>query len=206
MARPTDISEFGEAVYSQLKPVADLDEANNWALLNFVGAIAEMFKLMDQLAHSDPPWSRMIDPDLVPVEGLPWLGQLIGVTVNTQLSEADQRLQIKQKIGWTRGTVEAIKNAVKPYLTGTKTVMVRERDTSPYHFSIFTYSTETPPNKTYQDLYNSYATYQAFFVANATYETYWLTDVHEQIKVTIANNAKPAALQFTYSVLPGSPP
>src|SRR3954462_14540124 len=107
MARPTDVSNFGEAVYSQLAPVADLDEANGWALLILCGALGVMFKQLDDLAHSTPAWSNMVNPDLCPVEGLPWLGQLIGTRVNTSLSEAAQRQQIKDHLGWTRGTVQA---------------------------------------------------------------------------------------------------
>lgn len=207
MSKPTDVSAFGLEIYNQLDPAwTDQDESTDWALLKFCGAIGTIFQFIDDLARSQPvAWATMVDPDACPVEGLPWLGQLIGVEVNTNFSEADQRLQIKNHIGWQRGTVQAIKDSIAPYLTGTKTVVIKERDTSPYHFTLETYSTETGPDITYQDLFNTYATYQAFYLANATYETYWLLDTREQIKVVIAA-IKPAGLQFTYTVLPGGPP
>lgn len=204
MDRPDDVSAFAEAVYAMLAAIADQDEQLNWPLLIFIAALGTMFEDVDNLAHSDPPWSLLLDVDNIPIQGLPWLGQFVGVVVNTNLTEEQQRDQIRNHLGWGRGTLTALINSVKPYLTGTQTVDVIERDTSPYHFAISTYADETPPDITYNDLYSDYVTYQAFYDAWLTYQAYWLTDSREQIKLIITA-AKPAGLQFTYSITPGSP-
>jgi hypothetical protein len=67
---------------------------------------------------------------------------------------------------------EALLNAVRVLLTGTQTVNLIERDSSPYHFNIATYGDETPD----QNL----------------------------VLLAILDN-KPAGLQFTYSIIGGSP-
>lgn len=203
-ARPSDTSAFAEAVYAQLAPIADQDQENGWALLIFIAALGVMFDDIDQLAHSSPAWSLLLDVDNIPAKGLPWLGQFIGVVVNTNLSENQQRDQIRNHLGWGRGTVAALINSVKPYLTGTQTVIVDERDTSPYHFTLSTYSAESPPDITYSNLYADFATYQDFYNAYATYQAYWLTDDREQIRLIITAS-KPAGLQFDYTVIAGSP-
>ena len=113
-------------------------------LTNYIGALSQAFQQMDTLAHSDPPWSILMDIDNIPDEGIAWLGQFVGTIVNPNLTPDQQRQQIRQRAGWQRGTPDALTSAVQNLLTGTRTVQIVERDTSPYHFTIATYSDETP--------------------------------------------------------------
>lgn len=57
---------------------------------------------------------------------------------------ARQRVRIKDKLGFERGSREAMINAAKSWLTGTKSVYFNERDTSPYHLTVSTKLSETP--------------------------------------------------------------
>lgn len=99
---------------------------------------------VDSLGQRIPGWSIIVDVDRVPDEAVPWLAQCAGVRVTTGLSVADQRLQLSGLSSWKRGTVAALQAAPAPYLTGGKTVIIKERDTSPYHFEVITYASETP--------------------------------------------------------------
>lgn len=201
MPRPTDTSQFAEAVYSQLAPVADVDEQQNWALLIYIASIGEMFKQMDDLSRA---WETLVNIDTVPDEGLPWLGQMIGVVVDTKLSYDQQRQQIREHVGMGRGSVPTIQALIRPYLSGSRTIVIIERDTSPYHFEIITYGDETPADSTYADIYANDPTYEDFYLTYLTYEAFWMDTPRERIRQLIQDN-KPAGLQFTYTVTPGSP-
>lgn len=209
MPRPTDVGNFAEGLYSQFpQSIQDIDSKNNYHLLIFCGGIGQAFQQQDTLAHIDgihPQWSILLDIDRIPDEGVPWLGQFVGVTVDLSLPISDQRQQIRDHVGWQRGTVDTLKKAVGRFLTGTKTVDVIERDSSPYHFTVNTYSTETPAEITLQNLYDDYLTFEAFYEAYDSFESYWLTDPRAYILEVILAYSKPAGLQFDFTVTAGSP-
>jgi hypothetical protein len=197
------VSDFATAVYNQLgfPVIVGKDDPNN-IILNFLGAIGWAFEQMDDLAHSGEgyePWARLMDLNIIPDEGIPWLGQFSGVDVDPNLDAGGQRQQVMSHVGWNRGTPAVLAAALMPYLTGTQTVAFIERDTSPYHFSVSTYASETPDanlvvlaiekNKpaglqytytdiagspsttsTYQVVFNKYNIYDALYAANATYQ------------------------------------
>lgn len=205
MSRPTDAGNFAEAAYAQMTPVAYDDENQNWALLIFLGTLGQMFQDIDDLAHApNGPWTGLLDIDQIPDKGLAWFGQFVGVQVNTALSFNDQRQQIREHIGWGRGRPAAIRSAVRKFLSDSQTVVIVERDTSPYHFNVVTYATETPAGFMYQDIYDDYLTYQLFYDAWATYGTYYEGDPQVQIEEAIAL-AKPGGTQFTWTIHAGSP-
>jgi hypothetical protein len=146
MTRPV-VATVVEETYSALGPLTAKDEDNDWALLNFVAALTLALEEIDELVRDSddgPGWSSLLDIDRAPSEALPWLGQLVGVTVGASLSEEDQRQQIKEAQGFQRGTPAAMVGAAKPYLTGSKTVVFDERDTSAYHLTVYTFTAETP--------------------------------------------------------------
>lgn len=154
MAAPA--KSFAAAVYSALTPLTKDDPQNQWALSNYVSALGEMFQIVDDYGRDQlvngkwaDGWSQMVDINRVPTAALPWLGQFVGVKVDTRLSDADQRAQVRSVGGWSRGTVSAMRSAPTPYLTGTKTVILRERDPAAcaaqpaYGLTVITKTSET---------------------------------------------------------------
>lgn len=130
------------------------DAENDNALAVFLTAIAQMYEQVKSWADDDDDgnvgWSILLDLNRAPTEVLPWLGQFVGAIVDPRLSDAAQRAQIDNPVIWQRGSVAGILNAIQPLLTGTKTVLMKERDpvASPsqpaYGLTIFTYTSETP--------------------------------------------------------------
>ena len=172
---------------------------------NFLRAIGVAFEDMEQLADSDPQnqWRNLLDIDTIADVGLPWFGQLSGTVVNPNYTPAQQRQQIRNLSGWSRGTPQAITNAVRPLLTGTQTVNLVERDTGAYHFYVATYSAETPDSNlvnltilnnkpaglqyqytviagapgtttTYSNVYIDFSTYSAVYTQKQTYQDLYL--------------------------------
>lgn len=207
MARPTDAGSFAEAVYAQLAPLTNAEAELDWPLLKFVGAVGQALQDEDYLAHAagGDLWSALTDLDRVPDNALPWIGQFVGVAVNTRMTYAQQRQAIRSHVAWGRGTVSYLKLAIQFYLSLSKTVVILERDTSPYHFAVFTYSDETPPDITYDDLYDDFFTYQAFYEEFADFETYWEESPRTFINDIVIKMNKPGGLMYEYTVLPGSP-
>jgi hypothetical protein len=145
MTRP-DVSETAEEAYQGLGPYTIGDEDQDWTLLRFIAGVTTQLEAINALVRDREQvgWSSIMDVNYADVAVLPWLGQFVGVTVDTTLSEANQRAQIQQVAGFRRGTVASIKAAAQQFLTGRRTVIVNERDTSAYHFNVQTYTSETP--------------------------------------------------------------
>lgn len=203
VVEPDEIGPFAAEVYRQLAPVAGYDNDLGEPLLRYVVANAQMFEDVDALARSN--WSILLDLDRVPDNGLPWLGQFLGVVVDTALPVDRQRQQIREHVGWARGRPATLKSAIRPYLSGSKTVDIIERDSSAYHFEVRTFGDETPATTTYDDLYNNFQTYEDLYNQVSSYEQYlMLYDGRYNIEKAIENN-KPGGLQFIYTVVPGSP-
>lgn len=202
---PMNTGSLGLAVYDQLPQWHDLDAANQFALLIYIGGLGQMLQDLDYLVHSDngdPPWSVLFDLDRVPDTFLPWLGQFAGVPVNTALTADGQRQQIRSHTGWGRGTPEALKAAIRPFLSGTQSIILDEQDTSAYHQTFSTYEDEepadltamlaaaqaakvgslvmahvtipgSPADGTYEDWYDTFATYDTLMEDFETYK-----DIH----------------------------
>lgn len=197
MSRPV-VSEVAEGLYTILQPLAFADEQNGWALLYFCEAlIGAVQKVQD---YSADGWNDILDIDNTPNEALPWLAQFVGVVVPPRIStDSDSdyyariRAYIKSTPGFSRGTPVAIVAEVLPYLTGTKTVIFRERFGGAYKLEVRTYTSQTPSEanvlaailrqkpagitldydsitgQDYQQLFTNFATYQLVFT---TYDNY----------------------------------
>jgi hypothetical protein len=167
-------------MYAQMLPVQNAENQTGWALITYLGALGQMLQDLDYLAHAPdaqhPVWFNLIDLDAVPDNGVPWLGQFIGIHAQPGLTPAQQRQQLRDRVGWQRGTPAAVSAAIALFLTGTKTVQMNERDSSPYHFTATIWANELTPN-------------------TATQVTNYVNQF-----------AKPAGLQWTLTVNPGSPP
>lgn len=123
------------------------DEELGWPLASYVAALASMFTELDDLVRTTddgPGYSALLDADRAPLNALPWLGQFIGVTVDTTKSDAAQRAQIRDEAGFRRGRPASMVAAAQTTLTDTKTVMMTERYTSAYRLRVRTFDVETP--------------------------------------------------------------
>lgn len=173
------VKDVTQRIYDAVSPLATPDPDSGWPLLAYINALGEMFQdgadLMENGPNDEPGWSIILDIDRIPDVGLPYLAQFIGMHFYTGITYSTMRQQIRDHISWQRGTPASIQAAVRLFLTGTQTVQMTERDTSPYHFNVAIWASEAP----------------ASTVALVAY---------------VNQFAKPAGLQWTLTVNPGSPP
>lgn len=144
--RPT-VGSYAEAAYQAVSPLTYADEGLGWPLLSLLGAIGSLFQEIDDISRdtpSAPGWSAVLDIDRAPADALAWLGQFVGVTLPTGIDPVRQRQTVRAAAGFARGTPAAIRAAAEPLLTGNRTVRIYERDSSAYHLTVITYTSETP--------------------------------------------------------------
>lgn len=143
---------YAQDVLDALAPMLYAEVSTGDALTDYVTGLSLPFELVETWASDTDThigWSLLLDVDRCPVEALPWLAQIVGLKLNTGLSVADQRQQIHDAPNWKRGTPGAMRAAPAPYLTGAKTVILRERydgsgNDAPYYIEAITYTAETP--------------------------------------------------------------
>jgi hypothetical protein len=143
------MTRLASEVYAALEPYAELDATYNYALRTLVEAVTKTFTDVDELVRTsvagDPAWSAAFDATRVPTEGLAWLGQLVGTPLLRGDPIATSRLRVAgAEGGIRRGSLTTMIAVAKRLLTGNKTVVVSERTTDAWHFSIRTRTTETP--------------------------------------------------------------
>lgn len=142
---------FAQEVLDALAPMLYAEATTGDALTEYVTGLSLPFELVEAWAsdtNTDIGWSLLLDIDRCPVEALPWLAQIVGLKLNTALSVANQRQQIHDAPNWKRGTPGAMAGAPAPYLTGSKTVIFRERydgsgNDAPYYVEVITLVAET---------------------------------------------------------------
>lgn len=143
------MSRLAAEVYAKLEPYAEQDQANGWALRSIVEAMTKMYVDVDELVRDsltgDPGWSALFDATRCPPEGLTWLAQLLGCSIQ----QGDGLDVTRDKIlgaesGIRRGSLVTMKRAAARLLTGNKTIVVSERTSDAWHFSIRTRTSETP--------------------------------------------------------------
>lgn len=143
------VSNFAERVYTMMEPVTHDDDSLYWPLLSYIAAIANSFKPIDDAAaggdNGEPPFYLIMHPDTCPSLVLPWLGQFVGIRFDPNLNEQQQRDAIRNKESFSRGSPEAMKSAIATWLTGSKTVTLRERNPTPYSMTIVLRSDEVLP-------------------------------------------------------------
>jgi hypothetical protein len=136
-----------DALREELAPIltADLD--------SYCQAIAAMFGEVElySLAGDDSDgWAILLDVDRCPAKALPYLGQLIGVTVPIGMADSDARALIRDRPQWRRGTPARLVEVAQATLTGTKFVNLLERSASAapsdpaYGLTVVTRTPETP--------------------------------------------------------------
>lgn len=155
MSQPA-VGDYAEDAYARLEPIhRDTDEANDWPLLTFIGALGSVHDTIRYItADGDgyTSWQALYDPDLCPASFLPYLAQHFGVRIPVGTSEAAARDMIKTPAGLVRCSEAAVITAVQLTLTGTKHVNFETRqDGSFWKWLITTRTDETPsPDATYR--------------------------------------------------------
>lgn len=139
---------FTDTLTGLLQPML-YDEVNqDYALTTYLSSLGMEFEIIEDWARDSDDgkigYSILVDANRVPGYAIPWLAQFVGVTITQGLSSDQQREQLLGLGNWKRGTVAALQAAPLPLLTGSQTVIIKERDTSPYHFQVMTYANETP--------------------------------------------------------------
>ena len=191
------LTPFATRLYDLLEPLWRQDAANGYALAHYCSALATMYDEIDSYARGTedaPGWTILFDPDNIPAAGLGWMAQMIGVQLDPGWTEAQQRAAIEARLGWQRGTAQAMRDAAALHLTGSKTVSFRERHPDAYSISILVQTAETPDpvkaeaavraqkpaglvltfsvlnGQDYQELFATHATYSSVFSTYATYQ------------------------------------
>jgi hypothetical protein len=108
------------------------DEENGWPWLIVCDAFAKTFlepiyEIVGEGPNGEKGWTKALDPDNCPVDGLPFLAQFVGAVLTPGMSEEQRRLEIKEPTGWKRGQLPSIILIAQRELTGEKWVRVRER-------------------------------------------------------------------------------
>ena len=136
---------LADQIYEAMGPFAEDDESGD--LRVFIDALTSPAERVYEIvgeAEQEFGWSVALDADLCPPEVLPWLAQWEGVTLTPDMPEAEKRQAIKDPGGIARGRVATIRAQVQRTLTGTKRIIIRERNPTPYSLYIRTIATETP--------------------------------------------------------------
>lgn len=141
------VSAAALELFNSLGYWSDQDADNGWPLLKFCEALcASGLQPVYDYAfdRSDRAgWTILLDLNATPDSALPYLAQLVGVSTPAGNSPAQNRDLIANRPGWKRGTPDTILSAVKATLVGSKRASLLERDTSPYHATLKTYTVQT---------------------------------------------------------------
>lgn len=107
-----------------------------------VGALTEPLSEVDQLVQPTARgWGAALDLDATPAPA--WYGNATGTQVPGGLTIEEQREYVRSRPRFRRGSPTAVKGAVAALLTGTRRVDLFERDGSPWHLRVRTYSAES---------------------------------------------------------------
>ncbi|MFN8623368.1 MAG: hypothetical protein U0869_26255 [Chloroflexota bacterium] len=143
-----DLGPAAEDLYARLAPLAWRDEELGWPLLLYCGAVTAGFGEVELLARDTedgaPGWAVVMDPLLAPEKWLGWLGQFAGVRRQPGMSGDEFRDLIRLRPQFRRGQPQAIIEAARPTLTGSRRVTLVERNGGPYRLLAITYAAETP--------------------------------------------------------------
>lgn len=139
------LASFAHNLYEELAPLTLDDKDNSWALARYIAAIGTMIQDIEDLSRDPSSWGDLVDPDTAPPEALGWLAQFAGIRLPQQITADEARAIIKTQQNYKRGTLQGITDAIKPLLTGSKTVSIIERaDGDAYKVVISTLTGETP--------------------------------------------------------------
>jgi hypothetical protein len=205
-------STFTQRLYSRLPEcyrVADLPGQPLYRWGAGMGDTAsEVESLLDRFEFIPPPdggpstgpgsTSDLVDPATADPGWLGWIAFLLNVTRDSSAPLPTQRAQLENaQQGWNAGTVMAIRDAAKAYLTGSQIVTVTQQIGDQWHYtvSVFTRQIEGP---TYGELGAEFPSYALLDSAFATYGEFSAA-IAELTAALIAQN--PAGMVQTFQTL-----
>jgi hypothetical protein len=97
----------------------------------------------EEIEGGHPPWALAVHAVHAPLWILPWIANLVGVEWHGEPTE-ELRTLILDRPAFRRGTTQAMVEAMRTVLTGTRFVFAVERDTSPWRTTLLTLTAETP--------------------------------------------------------------
>lgn len=118
-------------------------------LLAYLTAAAMLFKRSQEVLRHDERgsgWRRTFDPDRTPAWNLQWLSQLVGSPRLAGLTEAQQRVVVRDSPSLRRGTVPSLAAAGRVHLSDPENALVNvvERDGGAYKITVQTHPSQTP--------------------------------------------------------------
>jgi hypothetical protein len=108
-----------------------------------IGEMLDEFDAYVGLEDEELGWSRLLDVDECPVNGLPYLAQFLGENLPAGVTETNARQWISDHPNARRGTVSSIIGTARRSLTGTRLVAIRERDGDSDHIAVRTLVPQT---------------------------------------------------------------
>lgn len=121
---------------------------NVFPLLRWLGCLVDQAGQIEALIDRFSPnlTSALTDPSTADVDWLPWLAQLVGVTLGPVVTPGLAQQAIANALGGVQpGTKQSIVNAVAPYLSGTQQVTVTDHyGGNPWEIEVATLAAQTP--------------------------------------------------------------
>lgn len=164
MAEQPIFDDSTEYIYNRLpEHFRKADAGQNYALKKYLTGTASTLNKVEQLIQrfdftpiddggSPDDTSDLVDPKTADLEWLPWLAQLLGVSLSSTVVDEETRNEIINATnGYKAGTNDAIIAAVQSELVGSKSVKLTKRMTSttsggPWDLQISTLQSETLAN------------------------------------------------------------
>jgi hypothetical protein len=135
MPRPA-VDDFTDRLYDRLPALyRDADEQQDYPLARWLSLLldqaGEVVDLHDRIQADDAAdLSELADPQLADMAWLPWLGQMVGVTLPPNLTGQAARDAVQfASSGYRSGTKAAVADAAKSELTGTRYAKVYDHST-----------------------------------------------------------------------------
>lgn len=121
-------------------------------LADYVNAVGWMFRTVELYTSADDEeenWGILFDPDEAPAEALPYLAMFVGERLPTGMPSNLARERIRDTPNQFRGTLYSIFRTAQRTLTGSRTVQIKERNSTlgtddPDRLTVITYTQETP--------------------------------------------------------------